>query len=123
MLALGYLGMPRRYATYAFDGALAPLAQVTNFHALASAGAIILFVGQLIFVWNFVQSWMEGPTVDDEDPWNLKEEAPTLYGREFQWHEQRLATAIPDGGEESEEAMTDGGTETDADDTAEPADD
>ncbi|WP_246987686.1 cytochrome c oxidase subunit I [Halorientalis marina] len=125
MLALGYLGMPRRYATYAFDGALAPLAQVTNFHALASAGAIILFVGQLIFVWNLVQSWMEGATVDEEDPWNLKEEAPTLYGREFQWHEQRLATAIPDGGEEEEEPMTDGGTEatTDAGEEDATADD
>ena len=115
MLALGYLGMPRRYATYAFDGAITPLAQITNFHALASVGAIILFIGQVIFVWNFVQSWLEGPTVDEEDPWNLKEEAPKLYGREFQWHEQRLATAIPDGGEdEADEAMTDGGRESEA---------
>jgi cytochrome c oxidase subunit 1 len=116
MLALGYLGMPRRYASYALDGAISPLVQITNFHVIASVGAFILLIGQIIFVWNFVQSWLEGPTVDDEDPWNLKEEAPTLYGREFQWHEQRLATAIADGGEEAEEgeAMTDGGRESEA---------
>jgi cytochrome c oxidase subunit 1 len=132
MLALGYLGMPRRYATYAFDGAMSPLAQITNFHVIASVGAFILLIGQIIFVWNFIQSWMEGPTVDDEDPWNLKEEAPRLYGREFQWHEQRLATAITDGGEEEEamtdggqegEAMTDGGQEGDEQADAETADD
>jgi len=110
MLALGYLGMPRRYATYEFDAAIAPLAQVVNFHLVATVGATILLVGQLIFVWNIVQSWFEGPHVG-ADPWNLKETAPELYGREYVWHENRLETALADGGDESDVA-TDGGEPT-----------
>ncbi|MFB6179374.1 MAG: cytochrome c oxidase subunit I [Halorientalis sp.] len=100
MLILGYLGMPRRYATYQFNPALSPLAQITTFHRLATLGAFILLIGQMIFVWNIVTSWMEGEKVGD-DPWNLHEEAPSLYGREFNWHSQRLETAITDGGQES----------------------
>jgi cytochrome c oxidase subunit 1 len=116
MLALGYLGMPRRYATYDFDSTIAPLATTTTFHQLASVGALILLVGQLIFVWNLVQSWLEGPKVGP-DPWNLKEEAPELYGREFTWHENRLETRIAtDGGEGDEDVATDGGQPTDGDD-------
>jgi cytochrome c oxidase subunit 1 len=101
MLALGYLGMPRRYATYEFDATLAPLAQVINFHQLATVGAFILLVGQIIFVWNLVSSWLEGPRVG-EDPWNLQEEAPELYGREFDWHREQVETGIAtDGGEDA----------------------
>ena len=118
MLVLGYLGMPRRYATYEFDAAIAPLAQVINFHLVATVGATILLVGQLIFVWNIVQSWLEGPHVGP-DPWNLKEEAPELYGREYVWHENRLETALADGGEE-EDVATDGGEPTDAADEDAP---
>ncbi len=114
MLVLGYLGMPRRYATYDFGAAISPLTQIINFHQLATVGALILLVGQLIFVWNIVSSWLEGRQVG-EDPWNLKEEAPELYGREFVWHKDRIETAIADGGEE-EKAMTDGGQPADADD-------
>jgi cytochrome c oxidase subunit 1 len=107
MMALGYLGMPRRYATYDFNAEIAPLGQIQLFHGLTTVGAVILLIGQLIFVWNFVQSWLEGKKVE-EDPWNLKEHAPQLYGREFQWHEHKQETAIADGGDE-EKAMTDGG--------------
>ena len=106
MLALGYLGMPRRYATYEFDGAIAPLAQVETFHLLASAGAFILLVGQLIFVWNLVQSWLEGPKVEDGDPWDLERDG--MLDREWTWFDRKLETAITDGGED-EEALTDGG--------------
>ena len=108
MLALGYLGMPRRYATYEFDGAFAPLAQVETFHLLATAGAFILLVGQLIFVWNLVQSWLEGPKVEDGDPWNLERDG--LLDKEWEWHDRKLETAITDGGEDEENsALTDGG--------------
>jgi cytochrome c oxidase subunit 1 len=113
MLFLGYLGMPRRYATYEFDGAFAPLAQVTTFHQLASIGAFILLIGQLIFVWNFVTSWLEGRHVESSDPWDLKETGQ--FTNEFQWFHRKRETAITDGGEE-EEAMTDGGEDvTDGD--------
>jgi cytochrome c oxidase subunit 1 len=109
MLALGYLGMPRRYATYQFDGAIAPLGMVVNFHVLASVGAFILLAGQVIFLWNFVQSWLEGPHIG-EDPWNLREGTSDLFGREFQWHANRQETALVDGGEEEEDSvLTDGG--------------
>jgi len=112
MLALGYLGMPRRYATYQFDGAIAPLAQVSTFHLLATAGAFILLVGQLIFVWNLVQSWLEGPIVEDGDPWNL--ERDDMLDREFEWFDRKLETAVTDGGEDEEQsALTDGGTQSD----------
>ncbi len=51
MIALGYVGMPRRYATYQFDGAIAPLTQVSTIHQAATLGAHPV-LGQLIFVWN-----------------------------------------------------------------------
>jgi len=108
MLALGYLGMPRRYATYQFDGAIAPLAQVSTYHLLATVGAFILLVGQLIFVWNLVQSWLEGPKVEDGDPWNLERDG--MLDKEWEWYDRKLETAITDGGEDEEKsALTDGG--------------
>ncbi|MBX0294660.1 cytochrome c oxidase subunit I [Haloarcula nitratireducens] len=115
MLALGYLGMPRRYATYEFNGAIAPLAQVETFHILASVGAVILFIGQLFFVWNIVQSWLEAPKVEDGDPWNL--ERDDMLDREFQWFDRKLQTAVTDGGEDEEEQsmLPDGGRPEDDD--------
>jgi len=32
---------------------------------------VLLAVGQLIFVWNLVTSWLEGKRVESGDPWNL----------------------------------------------------
>jgi len=109
MLALGYLGMPRRYATYQFDGAIAPLTQVSTFHQAATVGALILFIGQLFFVWNIVQSWLEGPKVEDGDPWNLERDG--MLDREFQWFDEQLEAEAPekdpsllaDGGEEEQD--------------------
>jgi len=111
MLLLGYLGMPRRYATYEFDAAIAPLAEVTSLHQIATVGAIILAVGQLIWVWNLVQSYYEGPVVEDGDPWDLKDDG--MFGREFQWFEARLQRTMADGGETEDEdaVLTDGGEE------------
>jgi len=118
MLLLGYNEMPRRYATYTFNGAIAPLETVTLLHQAATVGAFILAFGQIIWLVNFVQSWYEGPVVDG-DPWGLRE--TSLYGREFEWHERRLQTAVTDGGEE-EEVATDGGVSEapagESDDTA-----
>ena len=102
MILLGYGGMPRRYANY--------LPQFATLHQVATLGALILLAGQIIFVWNFVQSWLEAPKIDDGDPWDLKDS--DLYTAEWDWFDQKLQTAIADGGEE-DEAMTDGGQEAD----------
>jgi len=109
MILLGYGGMPRRYATF--------LPQFATLHQLATLGALILLVGQIIFVWNFVQSWLEGPEIDDGDPWNLRQSG--LYTAEWDWFDQKQQTAIADGGEADDEtALTDGGHVDDADDAA-----
>jgi cytochrome c oxidase subunit 1 len=134
MLLLGYNEMPRRYATYTFNGAIAPLETVTLLHQAATVGAFVLAFGQIIWLVNFVQSWYEGPAAG-EDPWDLRD--TELYGREFEWRERRLRTAVTDGGEsealathldaeasgdggeEDEEVATDGGESSDdADDDA-----
>ncbi|WP_250137836.1 cytochrome c oxidase subunit I [Halorientalis salina] len=123
MLLLGYVGMPRRYAGY--EVGVAPQQLLTNLHRAATLGALLLLIGQIIFVWNVVQSWLEGPEVDP-DPWNVKEKSPALYGREYDWHEQRLETAIADGGEESsddEPGPEPPANEPGADETRSPDDD
>jgi cytochrome c oxidase subunit 1 len=110
MILLGYGGMPRRYATY--------LPQFATLHQLATVGAFLLLFGGIIWTYNFVVSWIEGPLVEDGDPWNLEEEG--LKTAEWQWFERRLETAVTDGGEADGKLATDGGdpeteTETDAD--------
>jgi cytochrome c oxidase subunit 1 len=103
MVLLGYQGMPRRYATY--------LAKFAPLHQIATIGAFLMLFGQLIWVWNMVQSWREGPRIDSADPWNLEEESQ--FTRDWQWfRDQRSEPPVPDGGSE-EEPVTDGGTETD----------
>jgi cytochrome c oxidase subunit 1 len=73
-------------------------------HQLATAGALILAVGQLIFVWNLVTSWLEGPEVDDGDPWDLDETGQRT--REWDWFGRKLETAVPDGGTASKASST-----------------
>ena len=98
MLILGYLGMPRRYATY--DLPIGPTQLMTIFHQVATLGALLIAVSTIIWVWNVVQSWYEAPTIDDSDPWNLKE--TNQFTHEWQWNERRLQTAVADGGADSE---------------------
>ncbi|MUV88880.1 cytochrome c oxidase subunit I [Halapricum sp. CBA1109] len=109
MLILGYLGMPRRYATYNIT--IGPIDAITLLHQLATVGAVVLLIGQIIFVWNIVSSWREGRRVENGDPWNLKDD--DLYSREFHWFDERLDDdlALADGGDE-DKAMTDGGEES-----------
>ncbi|WP_423751768.1 cbb3-type cytochrome c oxidase subunit I [Salinirarus marinus] len=96
MVLLGYAGMPRRYATY--GGVTAgPLELFTLLHQLATLGVAVLFVGQVIFVVNVVQSWLEGPVVDDGDPWNLA--ASGLVTNEWEWFDRKVDTAVADGGD------------------------
>jgi cytochrome c oxidase subunit 1 len=114
MLLLGYLGMPRRYATYEIAGGIAPLNLIQLAHQAATVGAVVLLIGQIIFVWNFVQSWLEAPEVDDGDPWDLAETGQKT--REFDWYDDKITTALTDGGDE--EVATDGGSESDASGTS-----
>ncbi|WP_136715653.1 cytochrome c oxidase subunit I [Halorientalis salina] len=115
MVLLGYLGMPRRYATYEITAG--PLNVFTILHQLATVGAFVLAVGQLIFVWNIVTSWLEGPDIGTDDPWNLEE--TRISGREWAWFEEQRETAMPDGGERTESSRSssvqrsDGGERTD----------
>ena len=99
MLVLGYLGMPRRYATY--DLPIGPTQAMTVFHQLATLGALLLGVSILIWIWNVVQSWREAPMIEDSDPWNLKE--TNQFTHEWQWNERRLQTTVADGGADSED--------------------
>jgi cytochrome c oxidase subunit 1 len=88
MLVVGYLEMPRRYATYEFDPALAPLASIQLLHQVMTVGAVLIGFGTVLWLWNMGQSWLEGPKVHDADPWNTKEYG--LHGREFGWFEEQL---------------------------------
>lgn len=58
--------MPRRYATY--DLPVGPVNLFTVLHQTATVGVVLLVIGQLIFLWNIVSSWLEGPNIDDGDP-------------------------------------------------------
>ncbi|CQR50612.1 Cytochrome c oxidase subunit 1 [Haloferax massiliensis] len=112
MILLGYGGMPRRYATY--------LPQFATLHQVATVGALILLAGQIIFVWNFVQSWLEGREIEDGDPWDLADD--DLVTAEWTWFERKLETAVTDGGEDETDLATDGGRTVD-DAEADSADD
>jgi cytochrome c oxidase subunit 1 len=107
LLILGYGGMPRRYATY--------LPQFADLHLVAGAGTFVLLFGQMIFVWNVVTSWLEGPVVEDGDPWDLEDDG--LLSKEWTWFERKRETAIAaDGGagtatDGGEGAVTDSGEE------------
>ncbi|WP_122089142.1 cbb3-type cytochrome c oxidase subunit I [Halalkalicoccus subterraneus] len=101
MILLGYGGMPRRYAEY--------LPTYMTLHQVTTIGAFLIFLGGLVFVWNVVQSWLEGPRVEDGDPWNLKEDGLTT--NEWTWFEDKIETRLAtDGsGETDDQTMADGG--------------
>jgi len=111
MILLGYGGMPRRYATY--------LPQFASLHQMATVGALIIFVGQLIWFWNMVSSWFEGKRVESGDPWNLADDGVNTV--EWQWFESKLETSLAtDGGDEDADVATDSGQPVD--ETAETTD-
>jgi len=105
MTLLGYAGMPRRYASYAFE--TGPVGLFTTLHQLATVGVFVLAVGQLLFVWNIVSSWYRGSPVTDGDPWNLAKDG--LKTREWDWFDQRLESTVPDGGTTEATAAESGG--------------
>jgi cytochrome c oxidase subunit 1 len=69
---LGYLGMPRRYATYADEF------QVLN--VMSTMGATILGVGYLMPIIYLAWAWRKGP-ISPQNPWHAKglewEQSPT----------------------------------------------
>jgi cytochrome c oxidase subunit 1 len=87
MILLGYGGMPRRYATY--DLSVGPTRYFADLHTLATAGAVLLLFGQIVFVWNLAVSWVEGRPVEGEDPWELRRD--DLYTREWSWFDGEQA--------------------------------
>jgi cytochrome c oxidase subunit 1 len=93
MLLLGYDGMPRRYATY--------IPEFITLHQIATIGAYLIGLGTLIFVWNIVQSWLEGPVIDTADPWDL--ERDEMVTNEWTWFERKREIALADGGAEDGE--------------------
>ncbi|ERH01549.1 MAG: heme/copper-type cytochrome/quinol oxidase, subunit 1 [Halonotius sp. J07HN6] len=111
MILLGYGGMPRRYATY--------LPEFATLHQAATLGAVLLLIGQIIWLYNMVSSWFEGKRVENGDPWNLNEDGMRTV--EWQWFESKLDTQIAaDGGEE--DVATDGGEAVDETASTETAD-
>ncbi|WP_336360418.1 cbb3-type cytochrome c oxidase subunit I [Haladaptatus sp. ZSTT2] len=80
MLLMGLAGLPRRYAAY--PEVFVPLQRA------ATVGALILFLGVGMWLWNMIQSYRVGDVVEDADVWNLKE--TNQFGREWEWFEERL---------------------------------
>jgi cytochrome c oxidase subunit 1 len=99
MVMLGYGGMPRRYASY--ELAVGPVAYFTDLHQIATVGAYLLVVGQIVFLWNIVTSWLEGPEIDGPDPWDLEPEG--LLTNEWRWFEHDRVPALADGGADADE--------------------
>nr|WP_197052459.1 cbb3-type cytochrome c oxidase subunit I [Halobellus rufus] len=97
MIFLGYGGMPRRYAGY--DLTVGPVAYFTDLHQLATLGVYVLVVGQLIFVWNVVTSWLEGPEVADADPWDLERDG--MVTNEWDWLDRMRFETVADGGSDA----------------------
>jgi cytochrome c oxidase subunit 1 len=79
-IVLGMAGLPRRYASYP--------PQFAFLQQVATVGAFIIALGTLVWVWNMLQSYRNGPIVTDADVWNLKEYG--FFSREWQWFEERL---------------------------------
>ncbi|ELY37181.1 cbb3-type cytochrome c oxidase subunit I [Halalkalicoccus jeotgali] len=83
MLVLGMLGLPRRSATYP--------AEFVPIQVVASLGALLIAFGQVIWLYNMVQSYRSGRIVMDADVWGLKKYGQ--FTKEWEWFENRLEQA------------------------------
>ncbi len=88
LLLLGMEGLPRRTATYP--------ARFASLQRLATVGAYVLGVGQLVWAYNAVWSLCFGPSVDPDeaDVWDL--EPRGMLTREWEWFERRRRSAAAD---------------------------
>ncbi len=93
MHILGLVGMPRRVGTYPADAGWEP------YNLLQTVGAFLLAVSIMIFVHNFLRSWIKGERAG-ADPWDGRTlewsipsppphynfvEIPTVHSREPHW--------------------------------------
>ena len=93
MHILGLVGMPRRVGTYPADAGWEP------YNLLQTVGAFLLAVSVMIFVHNFLRSWIKGERAG-ADPWDGRTlewsipsppphynfvEIPTVHSREPHW--------------------------------------
>jgi len=72
LLLLGIIGLPRRHAAYP--------PELQWLQVAASVGAAIIALGQLVLLWNVVQTIRLGEEIDSGDPWGLVDEHPRLTG-------------------------------------------
>jgi cytochrome c oxidase subunit 1 len=73
---LGNMGMPRRYADYL------PSDGFTTLNVVSTAGAFILGISALPFVWNVWKTYRYAPPIPIDDPWD--------FGNSLEW-----ATSCP----------------------------
>ena len=73
---LGNQGMPRRYADYL------PSDGFTTLNMISTAGALVLGLSTLPFLWNVFRSYRYGEVVTVDDPWG--------FGNSLEW-----ATSCP----------------------------
>ena len=97
MLVTGTEGLPRRYAAY--PEAFELLNQVS------SAGAYLIGLAAMLWVFNMVQSYRVGPPVTDDDAWNLAETGQ----RAREWHHPagrptQRAPVVDDSASDDEDA-------------------
>ncbi|ELZ23193.1 cytochrome c oxidase subunit I [Halosimplex carlsbadense 2-9-1] len=114
MLVTGTEGLPRRYAAYP------QVFELLN--QVSSAGAYLIGLAAVLWVFNMVQSYRVGPPVTDDDVWDLAE----TDQRAREWHHPagrptQRAPAVDDAAPEDDESdERDAGTDGDepTDDTA-----
>ncbi|USZ69933.1 cbb3-type cytochrome c oxidase subunit I (plasmid) [Halorussus salilacus] len=80
LLVIGMDGLPRRLAGFPAEFALA--------QQVATVLAYVLMAFQLVWLWNMLHTYRTGETLDDPDPWNLKETG--FFTREWRWFEARF---------------------------------
>ncbi|HIQ29278.1 MAG TPA: cytochrome-c oxidase [Candidatus Caldiarchaeum subterraneum] len=87
MLALGLMGMPRRYFDY--------LPEFQPLNTLASFGAFVIGIGTLLFVINLLVSWRLGPKAG-EDPWEAEKTGqPDFLGEYYNKLDQMKKEEAP----------------------------
>ena len=109
----GLDGMPRRIYTYSEGMGW------SMWNMVSTAGAALLAVSLLVFVYNIVNSWRNGKAAEG-DPWDARtlewsipspppeynfEEIPTVYDRDDWWSQKRrqVRRAVPVGGGSGDE--------------------